>query len=190
MEHRPNHYKGHEGYGNYGYFQVKDCWVDPESQKEIHDAWNNSTPTVPKLPIGIPPCPVTYADELYDNFIAEMSGEDGDGDGDPRATYITPAIFARWAASVSKGDCYEETKVPPQVSHYLHLELEINSLRSFEKLPIPHVNSFRRIRLLGSFAAAHVLQGLPPLSPDYNYVLKLELSLLVNTHPRVILRCA
>jgi hypothetical protein len=130
-EHRPNHYKGDEGYGNYGYFQVNDCWVDPESRKEIHDALNNRAPPVPRLPIGTIPCPGLYEDEIYKSFMAEINGEDGDGEGDPRAMYITSATFARWAAGASEGDYYVEATVPPQVSHFPYLELEMFRTGSF-----------------------------------------------------------
>ena len=96
--------------------EINGCWVDPDSKKELDDASSSRAPNVPKLPVGIEPVPLLYEDQIYRDFMVEVQAEGGDGEGDPRAMYITPATFARWAAGASKGDRYLTMKVPSQVS--------------------------------------------------------------------------
>jgi hypothetical protein len=114
----PNHYAGDEGYANYGYMRINECWVDPESEGEVYDAITGrlGASYTPELPVGITPVPRMTEEDLYWAFVHEVSyGEDGDGEGDPRASYISPATFTRWAAGVTRGDHYVVEKVPPQV---------------------------------------------------------------------------
>lgn len=114
----PNHYVGDEGYANYGYVRVNGCWVDPESEGEVYNAVTGRlcASYAPELPVGITPVPEKTEEELYQAFVHEIEyGEDGDGEGDPRASYISPATFARWATGVTRGDYYVVDKVPPQV---------------------------------------------------------------------------
>ena len=121
--HLPNHYKGGEGYGNYGYLNVNDYWVDPESKKEIYDAENQllGADHAPQLPIGTEPIPGLTEDQIYTAFVEEVSvGINGDHEGDPRCMYITPAIFSRWAIGASLGDRYVVPKIEAPVSCSLH----------------------------------------------------------------------
>ncbi len=119
---RSNHYTDSDGYANYGYLNVNGCWVDPDGKREIYEAENGLLGEfhVPRIPIGITPVPKLTEDQLYAKFIEEVSdGPDGDLEGDPRAMYITPAIFARWAAGASLGDHFVVPKTGSAVSCHL-----------------------------------------------------------------------
>ena len=114
-----SHYKGVDGYGNYGYIHLNGYWIDPESKKEVFEAENNLLDAchVPKLPIGIDALPVLTEDQMYAAFVEEVStGPDGDQEGDPRSMYITPLIFARWSVGASLGDHYVAGKAEASVS--------------------------------------------------------------------------
>lgn len=120
-DHLPNHDTGDDGYGHYGYVKANGCWVDPDDQNARKAAAGGlGASYVPDLPIGINPIPPPAEDELYAGFVNEVTdGLDGDGEWDPRATYITPATFARWAAGASQGDKYVRGKVDTEVSYIL-----------------------------------------------------------------------
>lgn len=127
----PNHYTGEEGYGNYGYVEANGRWVDPDCQNEVLAALHGDLKAsyVPHLPIGTTPVSSEPEDEMYAEFMDEVAnGLDGDGDWDPRATYITPATFARWAAGASQGDIFVAGMGDIEVSYALFNEPEPDPL--------------------------------------------------------------
>jgi hypothetical protein len=139
----PNHYSGEQGFANYGYILINGQWVDPDSEGEIFDAFNSHADSsqFQNAPIEISaPYSMTQdqMNALYKELFCDVpdpgspygdlifTGDFGDFEGDPRALYISPATFARWAAGVSRGDSYVRTKVEIKVS-----DPEISQMKDF-----------------------------------------------------------
>jgi hypothetical protein len=129
----PNHYSGEQGFANYGYILINGQWVDPDSEGEIFDAFKSHADSsqFQNAPIEISApyfmtqdqmnalykelfCDLPDTGSLYEDL--GFTGDFADFERDPRALYISPATFARWAAGVSQGDSYVRTKVEIKVN--------------------------------------------------------------------------
>jgi len=115
------HYKGEDGYGNYGHICIKNSWVDPESEEEVITALRREStksipaPVIPIVSEGAKIMTLQEQDAFYKDYTREVS-DLGDSEGDPRCLRIAPATFARWADGALKGDSYINTEVPSPVS--------------------------------------------------------------------------
>ncbi|RAL66083.1 hypothetical protein DID88_005742 [Monilinia fructigena] len=113
-----NHYKGKEVWGNFGYLNVNGSWVDPDSEKDLAQAFRGYPTLLPeelegaraKDPRIMSP---TQMEEFYEFFNDYVS----DDEGDPRDNQLSPKEFEemiRGTASGGKGDTWAKAVVAPQ----------------------------------------------------------------------------
>ncbi|QSZ36532.1 hypothetical protein DSL72_006412 [Monilinia vaccinii-corymbosi] len=113
-----NHYKGKEVWGNFGYFNVNGVWVDPDSEKDLAQAFKGYPALLPEELEGARAkdwriMSPEQMEEFYDFFNDYVS----DDEGDPRDNRISSKEFEemiRGTASGGKGDTWARAVVAPQ----------------------------------------------------------------------------
>ncbi|KAI9640083.1 hypothetical protein NHQ30_011485 [Ciborinia camelliae] len=113
-----NHYKGKEIWGNFGYLNVNGAWVDPDSEKDLAQAFKGYPVLLPEELEGARAkdkrimSPVQM-EQFYDFFNDYVS----DDEGDPRDNRLSPEEFQkmiRGTASEGKGDTWARAIVAIQ----------------------------------------------------------------------------
>lgn len=115
-----NHYKGKEVWGNFGYLNVNGAWVDPDSEKDLAQAFRGYPTLLPeelegaraKDPRIMSPAQMEEFYEFFNDYVS-------DDEGDPRDNQLSPKEFEemiRGTASGGKGDTWAKAVVAPQVS--------------------------------------------------------------------------
>ena len=120
-----NHYKGEKVWANFGYYMADGTWVDPESEKELYNAYmkhsseQRGSYDLPDIIIHRDRGPRIMSAQEEDVFYKEYAADvldDIDGEGDPRDWRITPKTFAQWASGASTGERYQESVIKVPVS--------------------------------------------------------------------------
>ncbi|KAG4033535.1 hypothetical protein MFRU_004g00430 [Monilinia fructicola] len=113
-----NHYKGKEVWGNFGYLNVNGAWVDPDSEKDLAQAFRGYPTLLPeelegaraKDPRIMSPAQMEEFYEFFNDYVS-------DDEGDPRDNQLSPKEFEemiRGTASGGKGDTWAKAVVAPQ----------------------------------------------------------------------------
>ncbi|ESZ96034.1 hypothetical protein SBOR_3607 [Sclerotinia borealis F-4128] len=113
-----NHYKGKQVWGNFGYLYVNGTWVDPDSEKDLAQAFRGYPALLPEELEGARAkdkriMSPAQMEEIYKFFNDYVS----DDEGDPRDNRLSPEEFqkmTRGAASEGKGDTWARAIVAPQ----------------------------------------------------------------------------
>ncbi|KAM3076510.1 hypothetical protein ACMFMG_007320 [Clarireedia jacksonii] len=139
----PNHYKGKDGYANFGYLKVNEQWADPDSEASLANAFRGfQDPSTCFLPGANDEGPQIKSPEELDKFYTECNVDLSDDDEPPLGTtaidQATFKLLAQGVTSEGKGDTWG-TAIPSAQEKFTSRPRRLRT-SNYPFVPLPQID--------------------------------------------------